>query len=211
MEYTSEESFWDSGLQIISACGKAPVSITVNITPTVKRKIDLLMAKYQNREWLAYLTGKDLTVDDMVVPKQVATSTSVSNIQYPAELKDKIIGVIHSHHSMGAFFSGTDHDYINGNHDISIVVSRNDIKAQVRWDTPCGGKIIVPAKVKIFLATSFNEEEFLKNADEMLQEPVPFHLSHPQNYGKNWNWTNRYGDADLADSTPSLREAMSDM
>lgn len=210
MEYMnspSEASFWDSGLQIISACSKAPANITVFITPTVKKKIDLLMAKYQNREWLAYLTGKDLTVDDMVVPKQVATSTSVSNIEFPAEFKDKIIGVIHSHHTMGSFFSGTDHEYINGNHDISIVVSKNDIKGQVRWNTPCGGKMVVPAKVKIFLATTFNEEEFLASADKLILAPEPVNYTH----NRNWSWSNRYGDEDLIDNTPSLREAMSDM
>ena len=209
MEYQkmNEERFWESDLQTLSSCGKAPANLIVYISPTVKRKIDLLMVKYARMEWLAYLIGKDLIVEDMIVPKQSVTSTSVSDIEFPSGINSKIIGVIHSHHTMGSTFSGTDHEYINGNHDISIVVSRNDIKAQVRWNTPCGGKMVLPAKVKINLATTFNEEEFLANVENMLvNEPIE------NRFNRNWCYANM-GDSDVPDDMleKTLRQAMTEI
>lgn len=193
------DNYWDSGLKMLSACGQAPESITVFIKPTVKRKIDILMDKYKSREWLAYLIGKDFIIEDMVFPKQVATAGSVNDIEFPSDIKDKIIGVIHSHHTMGSFFSGTDHEYINGNHDISIVVSHQAIAGQVRWTTPCGGKMKVNAKVRIHLPHNFDETSFIADVESKMMSPQPV--------VRNWDWSNRFQD----DETPSLREAMSDM
>ena len=177
--FVNGSEFWDSGLKVMTECGKAPKDVVVYLKPVVKRKIDILMNKYQSREWLAYLIGKNNIIDDIIFPKQKASAASVSDIEFPSNLKEKIIGVIHSHHSMGTFFSGTDHEYINGNHDISIVVSKNGFGCDVRWNTPCGGKITIKAKVKIYLHTNFNEDAFVKDVEEKMELPVPIYTTSP--------------------------------
>lgn len=209
----SEAEFWDSGLKMLPVCGRAPEDIIVFIKPNVKRKIDLLMEKYNSREWLAYLTGKDFMVEDIMFPKQNASACRVDNVDFPSDIKDKIIGVIHSHHSMGSSFSGTDNEYINGNHDISIVVSHSSISGQVRWTTPCGGKMTVKAKVRFYLPTDFDEETFIKDVEEkmIVHEPIPITM-----YNRGWSYQDkRYYNPDVPSdddiSTPSLRDAMGDM
>lgn len=217
--FVNGSEFWDSGLKVMTECGKAPKDVVVYLKPVVKRKIDILMNKYQSREWLAYLIGKNNIIDDIIFPKQKASAASVSDIEFPSNLKEKIIGVIHSHHSMGTFFSGTDHEYINGNHDISIVVSKNGFGCDVRWNTPCGGKITIKAKVKIYLHTNFNEDAFVKDVEEKMELPVPIYTTFPPRFGGSSYWLNeRYSKSNNLvkddeppendDIPPSLKERL---
>lgn len=162
---------WESGLEQIKNCDKAPKEIIVYLKPNVKKKIDILMDKYPHREWLAYLVGDKTKniVEDIFFPKQKATSGNVDDIVFPNNIS--VIGVIHSHHSMSHGFSPTDDEYINGNHDISICVSHNGIGGNVRWNTPCGCKKTVTAKIKIWWPTDFNEDEFNNDVEEKMKEP----------------------------------------
>lgn len=179
------DSFWETEIREVKECSKAPKEIEVKISPLVKVKIEALMEKYSNIEWLAYLLGKDLHVEDIFVPNQKVSSGSVNNIDCKEFNTLPIVGVIHSHHNMGAFFSHTDDSYINQNHDISIVVSKNGPKGQVRWKTPCGAVKTVDAKIKLDLDVDFNEEDFLKEAGEKIKEHTyPVVTSFQGNWGK---------------------------
>lgn len=209
--------FWESGLKQIKNCDKSPDTITIWLKMKVKRKIDILMDKYKSREWLAYLLGKDNIVDDIYFPKQNATAGTVDNIELPAEIK--VMGVIHSHHGMGTFFSGTDDSFINGNHDISIVVAHNGFKGTVRWKTPCGCLKEVDAKIKLYVKTSFNEDEFIKDVEEKMKYEVPV-VNYPR-YGNGYYYAEGYekyvknsvkDDEDgKEEHIPSLRQALSDI
>lgn len=170
--HNARQNVWETDIEVIENCSKAPKNIVIQFKPNVKKKIDILMSKYQSREWLAYLLGKDYIVEDIYFPKQRATGGSVDNIEFPSDIGQKVIGVIHSHHSMGAVFSETDNEYINGNHDISIVVSHTSVKGTIRWNTPCGSKKLIPAKVKIFLDIDFNEKEFENDVEEKMKVEV---------------------------------------
>lgn len=167
-ENTNEE------LKIVTACGYKPEKIDITLSRVVKNKIDLLMKRYPSTEWLAYLIGNSNTnyVTDIEIPVQTVTSASVQ-VEGPT-ISPFVIGVIHSHHSMGAFFSGTDENYINGNHSISIVVAHNGIKAQARWNTPCGSKLIVDGNVVIERESLFDEAAFLVNSTSLISEKVSF-------------------------------------
>jgi proteasome lid subunit RPN8/RPN11 len=90
------------------------------IAGTLKKQIGL--------EWGAILTGtrsKDglqVDVTGMLVPKNQIRSAG--NVEFPKMvLREDVVGVIHSHHSMGAFFSGTDYASFNNKFPSSIVVS----------------------------------------------------------------------------------------
>jgi len=163
----SKEKCWESDLEMIKNCDKAPRSVVVLMSPVAKDKIDRLMGKFENIEWLAYLIGKDNRIDDIYIPSQVVSSGSVTNVDSSICNRMSIVGVIHSHHSMGNMFSKTDDDWINQNHDISLCVSRNGMNGQVRWKTPCGSLMVVKAQVKIDMNIEYDlakfEEEINKN------------------------------------------------
>lgn len=168
---TFDSDSWDNtadDLKIVTACGRIPESMNIIFSRVVKNKVDLLMKKYPNCEWLAYLLGDENTryIRDLFIPTQTASSGAVTAVgPKPAG----VIGVIHSHHNMGAFFSGTDDAYINQNNDISIVIAHNGIKSQVRWTTPCGYKVVCNGNVIIESENLINEDEFLNQVDTVIR------------------------------------------
>jgi hypothetical protein len=178
MSDCNEKDEWSNDLKIITKCEYAPSTFNVTFNRIVKNKIDLLMKRYKNTEWLAYLVGVDGALDinanepfiigDILLPEQEVTGTTI-HVLKPLHGK-KIVGVIHSHHTMGAFFSSTDIEYINSNHKLSIVVSTTGYKAQVRWDSPCGSSVIVPANVGVAEEVLFDVEGFLSHANDQIIE-----------------------------------------
>jgi len=165
------EDSWECKLDMVTACSKTPDNVTVKISPLVKRKINLLMQKFTNLEWLAYLVGSNYVVEDLFIPNQTVTAASV-NVDADTPQSDRpIIGVIHSHHTMGSFFSGTDDAYINMNHNISIVVSNKGMKAQARIKTPCGALRTIEAKVVTDLQVDLDEKVFEESVDEKVTTP----------------------------------------
>ena len=163
----AESDHWDTELDTVEACSKAPENIKVWIKPLAKVKIDALMEKYPNIEWFAYLLGDGedkLTVCDIHIPDQTITPISVDNIECPEFNELPIIGAIHSHHGMGTGFSGTDHAFVNQNHNISLVISQAAVAGQVRWLTPCGCLKILPAVVKPKIEVDFDKKSFLAGA-----------------------------------------------
>lgn len=152
-QITQAQVCWDSGIKVIKGCGHMNVpKYHVDFEILADEKIKKLQKHYPSLEWLAYLVGKvdhktnHVLVEDIVIPdSQRVTGANVYDVEYGWNEGKAIIGVIHSHHGMGAFFSGTDDEYINQNHDVSIVVSTNQgspIKGQVRIKTPCDSYIL---------------------------------------------------------------------
>jgi proteasome lid subunit RPN8/RPN11 len=118
-------------------------------------------AVYEREEWMALLlgtrdeSGLNINVTGIRVPLQ---QRSVGNCKLvkEEELTPDIVGVVHSHHSMGAFFSVTDHDTLNPRFPMSIVVAQPKVnesqverllgftyKAEGRVVLPCGSIGIV--------------------------------------------------------------------
>jgi len=169
------EEFWEEKIDCISECGKAPSVIDAWIQPLAKEKIEALMGEYKNIEWLAYLigdfkkNGEDIEITDIFVPDQEITATSVDNIVCDEFNELSIIGVIHSHHSMGNNFSGIDDKYINQNHNISLCISNSGINGHVRWVSPCGAYKVVDCKVKLKTKSLLDKDDFLKNIKEKIK------------------------------------------
>jgi len=179
---------WDSGITYITNCDKAPENIIVNIDPIVRIKIDSLMEKFPHIEWLAYLIGEGTHVKDIFIPNQEITTASVDNVFCPEYNTLSSIGVIHSHHGMGNGFSGTDDDWINKNHDISLCISVGGINGQVRWKTPCGSTKIVNAKVVLKYGIDFDKESFFKIADDKIKKKTyPVYTGYVGNAGNAGN------------------------
>ena len=172
---------WTVEIDTISACSKAPEMILIWFNILAKKKMDTLMGKYKSLEWLAYLIGekindKEYVIEDLFIPKQEVSSARVDNIECENFNDLKQIGVIHSHHGMGNGFSGTDHEFINQNHNVSLCVSKTGINGQVRWKTPCGAlKIVENVKTKLKIDFDFDKEAFLKKADEVISTKTYTH------------------------------------
>ena len=160
----------------VKSCGRyQPEDQMVYIDYYVMAKINALMKKYTNLEWLGYLVGRDGNiVDDVYLPKQKVSAGSVTDIEVIPEIS--IIGVIHSHHGLGLHnFSGTDHAYINDNHRLSILVWHEKdhigINGQNKITLECGSTMIVPIKIEFF-HPELDLTQWVAEADENISTIV---------------------------------------
>ena len=136
----------------------------VLITEQLKRQVDYLHAKCKNNEWSGILVYKhsggdiknlkDLEFTALDFYLMDIGSGTLTEFKYGSEIVDvcEVIpeameyttGLMHSHHSMGAFHSGTDMDELENNAEVynyylSLVVDTKDT-----WKC----KVAFPAKVK---------------------------------------------------------------
>ena len=164
---------WKSDLEEVT-CSRCPDKIKAHIEYRVKSMADALLEKYPRQEWLGYLIGTvdeddEFFIKDMIIPIQEVDSMSVVVSQYPEDIQD-IIGVMHSHHTMSARFSGTDDEFINANHAISIVVSHREWEITGRIKTPCGEAKRVDVEYDIISPPMDGMEEFLEVAGKNVKE-----------------------------------------
>lgn len=100
----------------------------VIIPPILLAELVGTLDREAGEEWLVLLHGKreegGLTyrVERITVPPEQKRHSSEVELPDMVEESD-LIGVLHSHHSMGAFFSGTDKTKLNPKYDLSIVIS----------------------------------------------------------------------------------------
>jgi hypothetical protein len=176
--------YWESGIEIIKSCGTAPKSLPVTIGPVAQAKLNALMQEYPRIEWLAYLLGDKDTrhISDIIIPAQEVTAVNVfvgnNGVNVPT------IGVIHSHHGMGNGFSGTDHEYINQNHDISLCIAHGGIAGQVRTSTACGKYVIVKAEV-LQQVEGFDNVSFIAEAKALIKPKTYAHNNDVLGFSRN--------------------------
>lgn len=175
---------WDSGLEFVSCCGKMPSEFNIEFEPKVYAKIDILMDKKDGIEWLAFLLGDidwengRAVVSDLYIPdSQSVSSGKVDKIECDESIRNEMIGVIHSHHKMGCFFSNDDWNYLNNNHDISIVVSNKggslEFKSVVRYKTACGAYSHVDGNISIKCDIDPDEmNNFIEDIDTKIEEGI---------------------------------------
>jgi proteasome lid subunit RPN8/RPN11 len=99
----------------------------------------LYLCKRFDTEWLAYLKGvcEDgvWKITEMYFPKQRVQAAHVE--AEDGEVLEGTIGSVHSHVSMGAFFSAEDESHFN--HPVEIVINRaGDCKVALRVQLECG-------------------------------------------------------------------------
>jgi len=189
-KFDNASDAWEVEIDCVKDCSKAPEEIIVWMKPLVKEQIEVLMKEYKSIEWLAYLVGewtddKTPIVKELFIPEQKVSGVSVDNIKCPEHNDLGIIGVIHSHHNMSHSFSQIDADWINQNHNISLVVSHTGMDGQVRWKTPCGSLITVKSKTKLWYDVNFDKDDFIKKAKEKINnEPVGYNLPGISNFNR---------------------------
>jgi len=144
-----------------------------------RQKITLLMNEYKHNEWLAYLLGriseqKNFFVEDIVVPPHKESMYASAEAE-PFNIPANCIGVIHSHHTMGAFHSGTDQTHVDRNFPMSITVAESN--GNLTWDavsiqnTPCGKPLALKCDIKyIQPEPAFDEKEWLEAAKKNIDK-----------------------------------------
>lgn len=116
----------------------------------------LAAAVYDEDEWAIVLTGERhengyvIDVLDYFIPPQERSSGNVVvkdvDIDHSTGcLPDgrRVVGVIHSHHNMGAFFSGVDRTTLNTRFPMSIVIAQNS-RTYLGFEYKGVGKVMLP-------------------------------------------------------------------
>jgi len=189
---TAADDSWEVEIDCVEACSKSPEKVNIWFYPLAKRKVDTLMKEYTSIEWLAYLLGKKDTkeVEDIFIPDQSISTARVDDVECDEYNNLSVIGVIHSHHGMGHSFSSTDHDYINGNHDISIVISHSGLAGQFRFKTPCGSYKIIEANVRLKVNIDFDDKKFIESVKSKLVKKTYTATTYGTGYGYGGKYVN---------------------
>lgn len=207
------ESFWEVEIDIVSECSKCSSEVDVFMGEEARKKASLYMKWAGAREWLAYLVGSkqddgSYHVNDLYLPDQRTSSVLVDKVDSDQYNQMVIVGVIHSHHEMGAgdednpSFSGHDAAFINGNHNLSLLAGRDrttkgfKIVGIARAKTPCGALMKVKAKVQK-MASEESEEvkelrtDFFAKTQTKQEDPPPQH-THVTNtvHGQQYHYNN---------------------
>lgn len=172
-----EEDFWEVKIDCVDSCGKIDKNVNVFMNKESRTKAMLYMKWAGAREWLAYLIGEKKEdgyyISDLYLPDQRTSATLVDKVVADKYNKMTVVGVIHSHHDMGAgdadnpSFSGHDRAFINGNHNLSLLAGNKvgggfQIVGIARSQTPCGSMVTVKADVKAMVEVD-TVEDALKN------------------------------------------------
>lgn len=157
----------------------------VYLRPVIIAQIEALSTAW-NEEWLGYLYGtvndKDLVaiVNQLFVPEQEVSYSSVDVDAKNVPNDANVIGTVHSHHTMGSFFSGTDTGSIAQHHPICLVYSHKDgIKGLYRVSLPCGNYML--AKASVLPLLPIVKQEFIDASKLKLKKKV-YQSTYQPNY-----------------------------
>lgn len=191
----SSQSAWNTGEAPAKECTECSFSkerggYAIRIHPDVFGAI-FRLCETVKEEWQMLLSGgvqENLVfINGYYIPKQQVTASSVKNLEaIDKEFIDEnsIVATIHSHSTMGVFFSATDDEFTNMSfiqHHI-VVNNKGDFVAKSRIDLPCGMMKFVPAKVETLIPTSTP----LIGEDKIeIRRFVPTHVQNDQGWRNN--------------------------
>lgn len=213
-----EEEFWEVKIDCVTSCSKVEKEIDVFMSKNCRSKAMMFMRWAKSREWLAYLIGEKKEdgyyIHDLYLPDQRTSATLVDKVVAEEYNNLNVVGVIHSHHEMGAgdedrpSFSGHDDDFINSNHNLSLLAGRDrktggfKVVGIARIETPCGGLMKIKANVKAMVETPSEDEEKLKEEffgkvfgkpNAGLEEKINAHQTILRKYGNGHPLDTRSG------------------
>ena len=139
---TKTSKTWELEDPMIEKCPTCEDKLDVLISRNTRHKIQAMMDVMEKDEWLGLLIGEKQDeqwyISDLMIPKQEVSSVKATK-KSDCDEPDDVLGIIHSHHDMGTFWSGTDEKHANSNFDLSIVVDSNmKTLGTARIKTECG-------------------------------------------------------------------------
>ena len=124
----------------------------ITIPQSILSEINGALRANEHMEWLIVLLGTQregrVTITGYRVPQQTRCSVNCE-IHEAEEVQDNEIGVLHSHHTMPAFFSQTDKTKLNPRFACSIVVStqkHTTIDHLLGFSYQAEGRLILPCQ-----------------------------------------------------------------
>lgn len=196
-----------NGFVKCSLC-KAP---DVYLEQKAHRQIELLMEAYPSQEWMGYLEGqitegRDICVEKLSIPPHKEANTTSAEAE-PFHIPDKCVGVIHSHHSMGAFHSSTDKDYVDKNFPVSVTVAVRN--RTLEYDvacyavTPCGRNTSEKGAVKYVLPPpTFDEKAFVEESKKKIDKGTRTAVVRYGGYGAYGGYEGYFGAAEATGMHP---------
>lgn len=165
---------WEVKIDYVE-CSKVIQKVDVFLSKKAHKKFKYFMRWAGRNEWFAYLIGSlknsnDYYIDDLLLPEQNASSGNVNQINTENYNEYRIVGAVHSHHDMGIGFSGHDENFVNNNHNLSLLVANNKenggykIGGVARVKTPCGSFMKIKVDVKRM------EEKFTEDDKKLKEE-----------------------------------------
>lgn len=115
--------------------------------PKIWTELQYLMQKYPTLEWSVVGDVVDGVITGYRIPKQ-------KNSKAETEILEPVTGNlhVHSHNSMGASWSSTDHEHLLCNWEWCIVMSTTGYKVAKKMELPCGGSYHVEGDLKLLVA-----------------------------------------------------------
>jgi len=162
--------------------------LKIKLSEKANKKIRILQ-KFEN-EIAAYLIGNldknnEIYIEDLLIPRQEVSKASVTIspqadvelVKEHGEITDRIIGHLHSHNTMGTFWSTTDEDDIKrimADRDFFVWMVINDegIKSRVEMRKPFNFSIQDNIIVQVEVDDSEVKAEFEKQIAEKVSEHV---------------------------------------
>ena len=142
----------------------------------------MALTRELDTEWAGYLLGEiddeEVYIDDLYVPEQEVTSASVEikEDNVPDDVKGRIVGHVHSHGNMSAFFSGTDIEHLN--YAVHLVVNKDEeYKCLLKIRAPCG-RFVVNKDVEIEIEDREEILEFVDEVKERIKEKKYEYVSY---------------------------------
>ena len=161
----------------------------IYIEPIPRQKIEYLMSEYHHQEWMGYMVGEiqgnKVYMQDLSIPIHALATGGMAEA-VPFSEPEHCVGVIHSHHSMGAFHSGTDQEYVDKNYPVSVTVacrvgSKLEFDATCYLRTPCGKGTTKKCEVKYVMSEPlFNRDIFLGEAKDRISQGAGFPRTMPR-------------------------------
>ena len=166
----------DSGKEVVARCPHENMRVRMELNGNAVLKLRYLQDKFRDVEFLVYgnatkIRDFEYILEDIVVPEQVVGPISVDNIS----TKGNYNCVIHKHPGDATGFSSVDEQYINSNHDFSIVIGNNrkldNTNGMASIKIECGRYMKAKLDMNVVIPSS-QDETFIKSAGENIRIAV---------------------------------------
>lgn len=176
--YAVDDDVWDSKISYIKECPHIK-PVHIDISSDVYFKLRHLQEMFSDVEFTVYANAVlkedgSYHISDIVIPKQKVGTASVDDIIVDGNYNT----AIHKHPGAApGGFSGIDDEYINSNHDFSLLIGSTDLKTVVgvgRIMTTCKKYMRVPVEVN-FTVVPITDAFFLestKNIEKTVEKKL---------------------------------------
>lgn len=198
--YTKDSNILGVKSKIYDKCDycSSEVADVLHIPYEIYGKWLYINSRYPSLEWLGVYWVKDNKVDKFYLPKQEVAGAECEMLEDVGGN-----GIVHWHHSMGAFHSGQDDKHCRNIYDYSIVLSTSGYDACRKVKLPCGG--FHYRKMKLIIDGVECDVENIQERSKKDEVSEYYHDYYSRGYArKSKNWVDA---SDILDADKKEKEA----